>query len=285
MAGYLEVVLGRLARVGIEGIPSLVLPRSLFAALLLFLVACDPGGGSTTSTNDDAGVVVDLVVDGDTFRSSDGREFRLDGINAPEFEECFYEEAAAHLIALIEEESVAITTTGTDQFGRTLAQVRRGELWVNLDLVARGFAMATTPRDGGGFALIDAEDLAFADRVGMWAFDACAATGPIPQVRIRGAASVFDPPGPDDQELSSEQVTLVNEGATEIDLTGWSLRDESSRHRYRFTAGTALSPGSSITVTSADPGWDPGNSPVWNNSGDVSLLLDSFGRVVDRYRY
>ena len=38
-------------------------------------------------------------------------------------------------------------------------------------------------------------------------------------------------------------------------------------------------------VTSADPGWDPGGGPVWNNSGDMALLLDRHGRVVARWRY
>jgi hypothetical protein len=38
-------------------------------------------------------------------------------------------------------------------------------------------------------------------------------------------------------------------------------------------------------VTSIDPCWDPGDSSVWNNGGDMTLLLDASGRVVTRHRY
>jgi hypothetical protein len=40
-----------------------------------------------------------------------------------------------------------------------------------------------------------------------------------------------------------------------------------------------------MTISSADLAWDPGGSPVWNNDGDMALLLDRDGRVVDRWRY
>ena len=40
-----------------------------------------------------------------------------------------------------------------------------------------------------------------------------------------------------------------------------------------------------LTITSDDPGWDPGGSPVWSNDGDIVMLLDRHGRVVDHWRY
>jgi hypothetical protein len=46
-----------------------------------------------------------------------------------------------------------------------------------------------------------------------------------------------------------------------------------------------IGPGAEVTIRSSDPGWDPGDSAVWNNGGDVVLLLDDGGRVIARFRY
>jgi hypothetical protein len=38
-------------------------------------------------------------------------------------------------------------------------------------------------------------------------------------------------------------------------------------------------------VTSDNPGWEPGGTPVWNNDGDMALLLTTGGAVASRQRY
>ncbi|HEX5695493.1 MAG TPA: lamin tail domain-containing protein, partial [Acidimicrobiia bacterium] len=91
------------------------------------------------------------------------------------------------------------------------------------------------------------------------------------------------PPGPDGESLDLERVVLT--AAEPIDLDGWTLRDESSAHRCSFRSGARIDPGAPLTVSSADPCWVPGSSPVWNNEGDLVLLLDPTGRVVARHRY
>ncbi|MEA1903537.1 MAG: lamin tail domain-containing protein [Actinomycetota bacterium] len=208
------------------------------------------------------------------------------GINAPEQGECFNDEGTDHLIQTVKGREVALEIVGTDQFGRTLAHVFTGDdIHVNLQLVESGLAIASTPRDGEphGPLLLDAEEAAWDRRVGLWAEDACGDTKPLPQLVIASVA--FNPSGPDDQVLADETITIANEGSKAVNLTGWVLRDESSRHRYRFPNGRKLEPGDEMVITSADEGWDPGNSPVWNNSGDQAMLLDKQGRVVSRWRY
>lgn len=181
---------------------------------------------------------------------------------------------------------MTLEVAGTDQFGRTLAHVFTGTgLHVNLDLVDTGMAIATTPEDGEtyGSSLLAAEDSAWGQRLGLWEQDACGASNTLPEVVIGSLR--FDPPGPDDEVPEDETVTIINMGSRAVNLTGWVLRDESSRHRYSFSNGQKLEGGATMIVTSADAGWDPGGSPVWNNDGDLVILLDNHGRVVDRWRY
>jgi hypothetical protein len=218
--------------------------------------------------------VVTWVYDGDTIvveTVQDTIDVRLLDINAPEGDECFYKESLDHLIDTLKGHSVTLEIRNDlDQFGRTLAYVWNGNSNVNLEMVKTGLAIATTPDSGSG--LIVEENDAVAAELGLWAEDACG-SGPIPNVVI----AALDPSG--------EAIVIVNNESAVADLSGWTLRDESSRHRYRFSTGATLQPGDRVTISSDDPLWDPGGSPVWNNDGDMALLLDRHGRVVHRWRY
>lgn len=261
-------------------------PRLAVILLVTLVVACDPALAPPPTTEALAVEVV-AVVDGDTIEvvGRDGRyQVRLDGINAPEDGECYHREATAHLIALLGGMAVYLDVTGIDQFGRTLAHVHLDELHINLDMASRGMAIATTPGPGQAHDLVQAEEDAARLDLGLWNSEACG-QGPIPRIEIDFDRSVIDPPGPDDQTLDQELVVLVNREDTTVDLAGWTLRDESSRHRYRFPARSRLGAGESLIVTSAESGWSPGSSPVWNNGGDLILVLDESGRVVARFRY
>lgn len=265
------------------------LPNRGLLMITVVLTGCLPTSTPGTTVPGDptppGGIAVEVlhVYDGDTFqaRTAEGRfDVRLDGLNAPDRGECFHPEATDALVALLDDKEVTMVVSGVDQFGRTLALVRAGDTDINLSLIANGHAIATTP------LIEDARELEEAARgqgLGLWGPEACG-TGPLEEVLIDVENSVFDPPGPDDQYLDQELVVLVNPGPTSIDLSGWTLRDESSRHRFTMP-DTVLAPGGRLTVTSADPGWSPGGSPVWNNDGDVVMLLDRNGRVVASHRY
>jgi endonuclease YncB( thermonuclease family) len=258
--------------------------RRLAAAAGSILVACTPltTGGTEPEGPGDAVAVVTRVYDGDTVEvESGGRRFdvRLDGLNAPDDGECLYAEAGDRLEAMVGDRDLTIEEHGIDQFDRVLASLWDFDISVNESMVATGMAIATTPGEDGGPDLIDVEETAYQDGLGLWG--GCGA-GPAPEVVIERVD--HDPPGPDDERLDEEAVILVNEGPAVVDLEGWVLRDESSRHRHHF-GSVVLDPGETVTVTSADPGWDPGGGSVWNNGGDMALLLDGGGRVVARLRY
>ncbi len=228
------------------------------------------------------------VVDGDTIEiQTDTRtvRIRLAGINAPEGGECYGDVARDHLGALIGG-AVGAEVVGTDQFGRTLAYVWVRDMLVNLDLVTRGLALASTPGEGEhhGSVILQAEDLAYQERLGLWSPEACG-SGPLPRLEFVPAASVTNPSGPDDRVLSAERIVVVNRDTEPVDMEGWVLRDESSRHRYHFPRGILLGSGYVFVISSDLPGWDPGGTPVWNNTGDMALLLDPAGRIAARWRY
>ena len=229
--------------------------------------------------------VVTRVLDGDTLVLETGLRVRLAGVNAPEADECYSSQAADRLRALSGAD-LEIEVVGIDQFDRTLAYVWSQGTLVNLDLVARGLALASTPAEGDpyGRSLVQAEEAAYAQRLGMWSPHACGG-GPLPSLEIDPDHSQPNPDGPDEEVLQDELVVIVNRGGQPVALGGWVLRDESSRHRYRFPTDAELAPGEVFVVSSDLPGWDPGGSPVWNNSGDMALLLDPRGTVVDRWRY
>lgn len=99
--------------------------------------------------NDQAsGPVVADVIDGDTLVLEDGRTVRLIGIDTPETVDpdepvqCYGPEAHALLEQLVAGEHVRLKFDHdkTDDYGRTLAYVYRGDTFVNLELARQGAA-------------------------------------------------------------------------------------------------------------------------------------------------
>lgn len=262
--------------------------------LAILLSSCQATGqsdatGTTQRPGDLIAGHVARVDDGDSgVVATDASDVhvRLMGVNAPEQDECHYEESSEKLAALILYQSVDLEVISTDQFDRTLAYVWLEDVLVNEDLVSDGFTIATTPPEEGdphGGSLIAAEEAAFLSRAGLWSVTACGSRDPIPEIIIDAAGSRFDPSGPDDEVLADEWVALRSTETVEV--AGWTIRDESSEHRCHLAPGTVVTVEDRLIVTSVDECWDPGGSPVWNNRGDMILVLDDEGTVVARHRY
>jgi len=254
-------------------------------ALVLALTACGGTTGPSTTAGGETGTVI-AVVDGDSLRIAlaDGTtEVRLTGINAPEVGECWADESRSALDQLVGPRAT-IHGEGRDQYGRRLATVVVDGMDVNLEMVRLGHAVALSD---GGDTLISAEDSAATQRRGLWSATAC---GPAVDSGLAVVQIVADPPGPDDADLAGEYVVLANDGPT-ADLTGWVLRDESSVHRFRFPDGFRLGAGESVVVRTGCGNDSPtelhwcAGGPVWNNGGDMALLLDESGNVAVRVRY
>jgi uncharacterized protein YjbJ (UPF0337 family) len=109
-----------------------------------------PAPGSTPTTVET--VAVSRVDDGDTVHLEDGRTVRLVGINAPEADECFGDDAKAALANLVEgrEVGMGFDVEPRDQFDRLLALLVVDGSLVNLRMVADGYALAISVRPRAG---------------------------------------------------------------------------------------------------------------------------------------
>jgi endonuclease YncB( thermonuclease family) len=230
------------------------------------------------------------VLDGDSLIAViDGieTEVRLQGINAPERDECLGNDAKSRLEDVLDSGPVQIAGTEFDQFDRLLGVVTAGGLPVNVTQVADGLAIplaAESPIDG---LVLAAEERARTLDVGIWNPESCG-SGPLPEIVITSVDP--DPPGRDEEALDDERVVIRNRTDSSQDLTGWVLRDESTANRFQFPPGTSIASGATIEiVVGCQPAPDRltwcNDRPVWNNGGDTALLLDPAGRIVDLYRY
>ena len=172
------------------------------------LAGCQASPVETSSpferSEDSSAGSVRRIIDGDTVVVVTGGSettIRLAGVNAPEKNECFFGESTDYLVETVEGATVEIENLGTDQFGRTLAYLWEGPSLLNLDLVAGGWAIATTPgeEDQYGKEILAAEKKAVAAAAGLWATDACGSAAEIPKIGISAAPN---PPGPDSERLS-----------------------------------------------------------------------------------
>lgn len=259
-------------------------PSTSSAAATTTLPAVEAGG--TT-------VRLLAVLDGDSIEvESAGRtiEVRLVGINAPERDECRGDASRAALEAILEGAQVTLIPAGDDdqdRYGRLLRYVAADGVPVAEQLLDGGHAtvlQGSHERDDLFVSL--AEAAAVAGR-GMWRPDAC---GPASTATITIAAVEYDPPGRDRDNPAAEYVVIRNDGTNPVDLTDWTLRDESSLHRYRFPIVT-LAAGAELRIRSgcgdddeADRYWCAGDA-VWSNGGDTVLLLDPYGNVAARRLY
>jgi endonuclease YncB( thermonuclease family) len=262
----------------------------MISRLLVTMVLVVSCGGGLVATGPTASaaepVTVVRIIDGDSLvveTETGPLQVRITGVNTPDRGECHHREAGAYLEEALEGAAVAIVREGTDQYGRVLARVDAGGVDLALRLVRSGHGVAVAdtrhPED-----LVGAEEAAYRERQGMWDRATCG-SGPPPQVDFDPEESVTDPPGPDGDALGSEVVFIANHGSRPVELGGWSLRDASSRHRFRFEPGTTIRPGERIGISSSSRGWTPGGTPVWSNDGDIALLVDDSGGVVARWRY
>lgn len=264
-----------------------------------------PSGTPSTSTTatdrtpggmDTEGVEVVEVVDGDTLQVRvDGtvERVRLIGINTPETGECFADEARDALADLVANRQVHLEqdTSERDQYGRLLAYVSADGEHVNAALVRGGFAIARPypPDTARADELASAQTAAQQAGAGMWGADGCASDVDAGGIALSVQA---DAPGDDSTNLNGEWVDIRNTGDGPLDLSGWTVKDESASHRYVFAAGTNVASGATLRLysgcgqdTATERYWCMTNSAVWNNSGDTAFLLDPDGRTVTTHAY
>ena len=88
-------------------------------------------------------ISVTEVSDGDTLKLSDGKSFRLYGVNAPEVKESYFEEAKAFTQNLVLGKEISFEQEANykvDKFGRELGYVFIDGVNLNIELVKNGLA-------------------------------------------------------------------------------------------------------------------------------------------------
>jgi micrococcal nuclease len=164
-------------------VPVLVrtLAPVLVAALWISAAAAKPLPERNPETVAAATVV--RVVDGDTVAIDTGAEVRLAGIQAPKLplgrpgfrKWPLADEAKAALEEMSAGRRVTLAYDGAriDRWGRLLAQLHAGDVWLQREMLRRGLARVYTFRDNRSHAaaLYEAEDEARRARRGIWALD------------------------------------------------------------------------------------------------------------------
>lgn len=121
---------------------------------------------------------VKRIVDGDTIEietNGVARKVRLIGINTPERNRPYFEEAKNKLSELISGKEVKLEkdVSETDRYGRLLRYIYLGDLFVNLEMVKTGYAQSSSyPPDVKFQDLFRAaETQARQQRIGSWSPD------------------------------------------------------------------------------------------------------------------
>ena len=257
------------------------------ASLALLVVACSSRfpAGETTAVLD--------VIDGDTIRIGSQAEpeiVRLLGINSPERGECQAAEASAVLRQLVAGREVRLVpeVSERDSHGRLLRFVFSGRDLINETMVRAGLAIAfaVPPDVSAAELLLRAEEAAERAQVGIWNPTACgpAATHGLVIEGIQSGVGWSGGP------TEGESVVIGNPLASPVQLSGWTLRDSSSTHRFQF-GDYVLSGGAELTIKTGCGRDEMGTlhwcstEPVWNNAGDHAFLLDPNGNIVSHLRY
>ncbi len=242
--------------------------------------------GEIVSVTD--GDTLDVLLDGEVYR------VRLIGVNTPESDECYAREATGELALMLEtgdgtvELVKAKGVDDEDSYGRLLRYVglSNGTVFVNYNLITSGAADAVEYQSHpGSTAFANAADSARSQRVGRWSAQ-CVADESLSAVKI--VEMHADAQGNDNENLTDEWVEIT--ASETVDLTGWTLADASSSHRFIFPEIT-LAAGESIKIitgcgntTDSELFWCS-RGAVWNNSGDRASLRNADGIEVSSLAY
>jgi micrococcal nuclease len=265
----------------------------LTTAVLFILYGCglyyydyheDSGKNGSGNPYTDDDLTVKEVLDGDTVVLSDDRRVRLIGINTPEQGMYFFDEAKEVLKVMVLGKEVILErdVSEADIYSRLLRYVFIGNLFVNLEMVKRGFANAYTCPPDVKYTekFLEAERAARSNELGLWK------KSKIDLVKID---LNYDAVGNDNLSLNDEYIVIRNTGDDPINIYGWTVKD-SATNIYEF-GSYILEPDSVIYLFSGSGRDGEGRfywgspNPVWNNDHDTLYLRDREGLLIEIYNY
>ncbi len=232
--------------------------------------------------------LVTNVADGDTLELSSGQKVRLIGINTPEKNQPYFEEAKKSLEDLVlgKEVRVEKDVSEADSYGRILGYLYIGDIFVNQKMVEDGLAVVSTvPPDVAHVEeFLQAVEVAKQKCVGIWE-GLCSPTASS-CVQI----SKINPYG---KEKNDEWIEFTNTCSTPQDISKFLVKDNSASNFYKFDAASVsakttvrLHSGCGVN-TQKDYYWKcpEQHSFIWNNDTDRAYLFDSTGKLISEMGY
>jgi len=231
-----------------------------------------PSGDSTLYT-------VKTVVDGDTIILTNGEKVRYIGINTPERDQLFYQEATDYHQQLVLGKQVRLEydTAKTDQYGRILAYVFVGDTFVNLEMIKAGWALYYSDPDNHRYDELLEKTLIRAqkDQAGMWKESS---------ISIEITDIQYDPPGEDAKNLNGEWVELKNNSSKAISMKGFILKDEAKNEfvfpDFQLPDSSSVKIYTGLGKNNRDSLYWDSKDPIWNNAGDTVYLYDKSYQLI-----
>lgn len=191
---------------------------------------------------------VTRIIDGDTIKIQNDQTLRLLGINTPEKNQPYYQEAKQFLIQQIQNKTIEIEIHSVDKYGRTLAYVFLHNQNINTEILSQGLAtLYYYDKDSHYQELKQAEELARLNQLGLWKKSPNANCIKITNFKT-------DEP---------ESLTLQNLCDKTLEIT---YKDDAT-HIYHAT----IQPNSQYIKTF---------SHIWNTDGDSIYIYDTKGLLI-----
>ncbi len=256
----------------------------LLSLFIFFLSSCGMYLYDLDEQKSATDIFIKEVIDGDTVILSTDQIVRLIGINTPETDMPFSEEATQYLDYLIGGKEVRLEkdVSDIDQYGRLLRYIYQGNIFVNLEMVESGFANSFTypPDVKYNDLFLKAERRARKQNIGLW------------KKSHQEDIEIFinyDAEGDDRKNLNGEYVLLTNKSGRDIHIGGWSVKD-SATHTfifpdYIFKAGQTIELFTGKGTDKEGRFYFNSSRPIWNNDHDCLYLRDKDGLLIEIYNY
>ncbi len=109
------------------------------------------------------------ITDGDTLKTNNSLTLRLIGINTPEKNQPFYQEAKTYLSNQAANKTIKIESKGPDKYSRTLAYIFLENQNINAKILSKGLAtLCYYDKDNHYEELKQAEEFARNNSLGIW---------------------------------------------------------------------------------------------------------------------
>jgi endonuclease YncB( thermonuclease family) len=195
------------------------------------------------------------AIDGDTVDTDIGR-VRLLGINTPEKNQPYYQEAKEYL-ANLEGKKVELETRGKDKYDRTLGYLFYNNQLINAQILKQGLAnLYVYEKDENYRELLGAEQWARDEGIGLW--EKSANYGCIELTKLKYKE--------DGKRCTNQEQLILNNKCQKIQ----AILKDSANHIEELTLDSGL--------------FSMNFSCVWNDEGDTLMIRDSRGLLVF-YRY